>query len=233
MAKDFYLPRTDSKKAIWLTNLASKLSEPGVNEPTRGQDHGLTAGEVTGIVASALIYAFCIGNQENFKGEKQERTNYKNLLADGQEGVVMPAYPTSTVVAPPAAVPQGVFKRVGDFVSRIKSSSLYDTATGEDMRIIGDEDTFDSLTFKPGLSVQNTQQGRLLKFEKDETDGVNVYGREKGQGPWIFLARDNFSPYLDSRSFALPTVLEYKVTSVILDDEIGLDSDIVEITTEG
>ena len=233
MAKQFYVPDTEAKKVIWLNNLSQKLSEPGSPGTTRGEDLGLSATEVSQTDADAAMYDFCISNQENFKGEKQERTNYKNLAATGQEGVPMDPYPVSTPVSPPEAVPQGIFKRVTELVGRIKKDADYTTAIGEDLRIIGDEDTFDPATFKPGLTVENTQQGRLLKFEKENTDGVNVYGREKGQTVWSLLARDNFSPYLDARIFSQPTALEYKVTSVIQDEEIGVDSDIVEITTEG
>lgn len=233
MAIQFYVPDTEPKKVIWLNNLSQKLSEPGSTEPTRGEDLGLSAAEVTQTGKDAAMYAFCISNQENFKGEKQERTEYKNLAASGPEGVPMAAYPVSTPVSPPEAVPQGIFKRVTQLVGRIKKAANYSTTIGEDLRIIGDEDTFDPATFKPGLTVENTQQGRLLKFEKENTDGVNVYSREKGQTVWTLLGRDNFSPYLDARIFARPTALEYKVTSVIQDEEIGVDSDIVEITTEG
>lgn len=233
MAKDHYLPNREPEKVIWLNNLSQKLSEPGSPGTTRGDDLGLSATEVTQTAADAAMYAFCISNQENFKGEKEERTDYKNLAALGEEGVPMDDYPASTPVSPPEAVPQGIFRRIPELVARIKANANYTTPIGEDLRIIGDEDSFDPATFKPGLTVENTQQGRLLKFEKSETDGVNVYSREEGEGTWILLARDNFSPYLDARIFAQPTALEYKVTAVIQDEEVGVDSDTVNITTEG
>ena len=72
----------------------------------------------------------------------------------------------------------------------------------------------------------------MVKFEKSKTDGVNVYRRNKGEGSWTFLGRDTRSPFLDSEEFETPAELEYKVTAVIDDEEIGIDSDPAVITSE-
>lgn len=116
-------------------------------------------------------------------------------------------------------------------VTQFKEEETYTPAIGDDLGVIGPEQGFDSLTYQPTLTVQNIQQGRLLKFSKSETDGVNVYRRPKGGTEWTFLAMDTKSPYLDSEDFASPTEVEYKVVGVIDNEEIGVDSDIVGITT--
>jgi len=232
MALEGYLPKTEGGRVTWLNTFAGKVSEAGSTLPTKGEELGLTAAEVAGVLADNAMYGFCIGNQDNFKDEKEARTKYKNRAATGAEGVVMEPYPVVTPVTPPTAVPQGIFKRIPLLVARIKANQNYNTTVGEAFGIIGDEDTFDRDTFKPGLKVTNTQQGRLVEFVKDQTDGVNVNSREVGQTVWTLLGRDNFSPYLDSRIFARPTKMEYMVTAVIGDEEIGLDSDHVEIITE-
>lgn len=127
-------------------------------------------------------------------------------------------------------------KELLDFIKpmnqRIKNHSGYNGTKGDLLGISGAEDTFDSATFKPGLTVENIQQGRLLKYVKSEAEGMNVSAREKGESSWTFLGFDLHSPYLDSRPFAQPTELEYKVTAVIDDEEIGLDSDIVSIVSQ-
>ncbi len=121
---------------------------------------------------------------------------------------------------------------ITDKIENIKTVGGYTQDIGKDLGAIGTEDDFDADTFKPGLKVSNTQQGRLLEFVKSKTDGVNVYGRLEGEGAWNFLARDTRSPYLDSAPYPQPTELEYKVTAVIDDEEIGLDSDIVSIISQ-
>lgn len=116
-------------------------------------------------------------------------------------------------------------------VKQFKEETTYTTGIGDSLGVIGTEDGFDSATYKPDLTVENIQQGRLLKFSKSKTDGVNVYRRNKGTGEWTFLALDNRSPYLDGEAFSAPTEVEYKVVGVIDLEEIGKDSDTVEITT--
>ena len=116
-------------------------------------------------------------------------------------------------------------------VNAFKEETTYTEGIGDDLGVEGTEDDFDPLTYKPTLSVQNIQQGRLLKFSKSKTAGVNVYRRNKGEGNWTFLALDNGSPYLDGEDYAQPTEVEYKVVGVIDNEEIGIDSDIVGITT--
>lgn len=127
-------------------------------------------------------------------------------------------------------------KEVRDYImplnQRMKQHSGYTPAKGDLLNIIGSESGFDSTSFKPGLTVENIQQGRLLKFVKSEAEGVNVSAREKGESSWTFLGVDLHSPYLDSRSFAQPIELEYKVTAFLDDEEIGVDSDIVSIVSQ-
>ncbi len=116
-------------------------------------------------------------------------------------------------------------------VNQFKEEQVYNPTIGDDLGVEGTEDDFDPDTFKPDLSVENIQQGRLLKFSKKKTDGANIYRRNKGEGDWTFLGLDTRSPYLDSEDFAQPAEVEYKAVGVIDNEEIGIDSDIVEITT--
>ena len=116
-------------------------------------------------------------------------------------------------------------------VNQFKEETTYTTGIVDSLGVEGTEDGFDPATYKPDLSVTNIQQGRLLKFSKSKTDGVNIYRRNKGTGEWTFLALDTRSPYLDSEAFSAPTEVEYKVVGVIDLEEIGKDSDTVEITT--
>lgn len=116
-------------------------------------------------------------------------------------------------------------------VNQFKEEETYTPTIGDDLGVEGTEDDFDQLTYKPTLTVQNIQQGRLLKFSKSKTHGAHLYRRNKGEGSWTFLALDTHSPYLDSEEFAQPTEVEYKAVGVIDGEEIGVDSDIVGITT--
>jgi len=224
MAKDNYLPRADAALAIWLNTFAAKISETTTPGSTLGEDLNLTSAEVNQTVADAAMYNFCIQNQDQFKNEKEARTNYKNKVRSGNQGVPMAEYPTSTPVSPPSPVPEGVFKRIPALVARIKAAPTYTTVIGEDLGIIGDEQVFDPNTLKPVLELLVVAMGVLVKWQKSFAEGLLIYV-DRGSG-YNLLAMDTEPDYLDT--FAMPAeaaTWKYKAVYEIDDETVGLFSD--------
>lgn len=224
MAKAPYLPSDDPGKSTWLNTFSQKISVAGSSLPTQGEELGLSAAEVDQTAADALMFAFCIQNQDSFKNEKEERTNYKNLLRGGAEGVAMDPYPTSPAVSPPAVVPQGVFKRIPKLVGRIKKSANYTTAIGEDWGIIGDEQAFDPNELKPEIILQVLGSGVLVKWKKGFAEAIRIFV-DRGSG-FVWLATDSEPDYLDT--FAMPAAAAtwtYKAVYEIDGEAVGLFSE--------
>ena len=174
---------------------------------------------------------FCVQNQDSFKNEKEERTDYKNLVKHGTEGVAMDAYPTSVTVSPPEAVPQGIFKRIPKLVKRIKASANYTPAIGQDWGIIGDEQEFDSTSLKPAISAQILSNGVLIKWKKGFSEGLKIFV-DRGSG-YALLAMDTEPDYLDT--FAMPDTAatwKYKAVYIIDDEQVGLFSDEVAVQVQ-
>ena len=233
MAKSNYIPDGDAEKAIWLTTFNQKINQPdpGGVFPTLGEALLLTAAEVAQTGADAAIFAFCIANQDSFKNEKEERTQYKNLLRSGTEGVAMDPYPTSPPVAAPAVVPQGIFRRIPGLVGRIKKSAAYNTAIGEDMGIIGDEQVFDPLTLKPVITAQVQGSNVLIKWQKGFAEALRIFVN-RGTG-YSWLATDGEPDYYDT--FAMPAeaaTWKYKAIYEIDGEEVGQFSDEVEVQVQ-
>ena len=231
MAKGDYLPDDDPGKAIWLNTFSGKINQTGSSLPTRGEELGLTAGEVAGTIADNRMFGFCIQNQDSFKNEKEERTDYKNLLKGGSEGVLMNPYPVSVPVTPPPAVAQGIFKRIPQLVQRIKASANYTTAIGEDWGIIGDEQEFDTTTMKPLITLLVISNGVLVKWNKGFSEGLKIYVN-RGSG-YVLLALDTHPDYLDT--FAMPATAatwKYKAVYIIDDEQVGLFSDEAEVQVQ-
>ncbi len=231
MAKGDYLPDDDPGKATWLNTFSQKISVAGSSEPTAGEDLGLTAAEVTQTEADALMFNFCVQNQDSFKNEKEERTDYKNLLRGGAEGVAMDPYPTSTVVTPPEAVPQGIFKRIPKLVKRIKASANYNTPLGEDWGIIGDEQEFDPNELKPEIELLVVAMGVLVKWRKGFAEGLRIYV-DRGSG-FVWLATDSEPDYLDT--FAMPAAAatwKYKAVYEIDGEAVGQFSDEAQVQVQ-
>ena len=231
MAKDTYVPRTDAAKAIWLNTFAEKINQPGSPGSTAGEDLGLTAAQVAQTVKDAAMFNFCIQNQDSFKNEKEERTNYKNLVRGGAEGVAMDPYPTTPPVSPPETVPQGVFKRVSQNVAHIKSHENYSTAIGEDWGIIGDDQVFDPNELKPVLDLLVLGSGVLVKWEKGFAEAIRIFV-DRGSG-FTWLATDSEPDYLDT--FAMPAgaaTWKYKAIYEIDGEEVGQFSDEAEVQVQ-
>jgi len=231
MAKNPYLPSDDPGKATWLNTFSQKISVAGSSLPTRGEELGLSAAEVTQTAADALMFSFCIQNQDSFKNEKEERTDYKNLVRGGAEGVAMDPYPTSPSVTPPEAVPQGIFKRIPKLVGRIKKNANYNTPLGEDWGIIGDEQVFDPNTLKPEIELLVVAMGVLVKWKKGFAEAIRIYV-DRGSG-FVWLATDSEPDYLDTVAMpATAATWKYKAVYEIDGEAVGQFSDEAEVQVQ-
>ena len=117
-------------------------------------------------------------------------------------------------------------------ISRNKNASGYTDAIGHDLGVIGSTVPFDPSDFKPQISTSIFGGKVRIKFTKNGTQGINLYGRKKAGGDWGVIAKANKSPYDISMELADPNQpehWEYRAFGVINDQEIGVPSDIAEI----
>lgn len=95
---------------------------------------------------------------------------------------------------------------------------------------------FDPDTYKPVITVRMKGGVITLEFKKKGVDGMAFYSRLRGTTTWMRIATDTSSPCIDARPLAqpgVPEVREYMARGMIGDDEIGLESGIVNITFGG
>jgi hypothetical protein len=75
-----------------------------------------------------------------------------------------------------------------------------------------------------------------IKFKKLGADGINLYSRLKGTTGWKFVSRDTNSPYDDHTPLTVAgqsEAREYQAFGVLNDEQIGVGSDIVTVTSAG
>lgn len=115
---------------------------------------------------------------------------------------------------------------------RIKAHPAYTLALGQQLGIIGPEDTTDLSTLAPHLSGEDKGGGVVeLTFTVATSEGVNIYSRREGDTEFKFLARDTTPPCIDSRPLLAagkPELRKYKAVFVRRDQEVSPCSD--EIT---
>jgi hypothetical protein len=115
-----------------------------------------------------------------------------------------------------------------------KSNPAYPASGIEgSLKLKGPESSFNPLTFKSVLKLSIVGGNIRVDFTKEGCDSVAVYCRPRGTAEWTKLGNDSRSPYYDTKPLAnpnVPEVREYMAIGVIDDVEIGVPSDIVQIT---
>ncbi len=103
MSKAHYLPKSDKELVPWLNKFDKAFASVA---PTLG----FTPAEITAVNNDYLAVEYMYGDLDFFKGELQERTQYKDLLFNGDEKVTLGPFPTvPTLPVPPTPVKAGVF----------------------------------------------------------------------------------------------------------------------------
>ncbi len=145
---------------------------------------------------------------------------------------------TATIAAAQAVADKrnsrtGTETRARALIRRLKAHPNYTPAIGQQLGIVGAEDTTDLTNSKPTLTGTALPHGVFeLQFNKSKADGVNIYSKRDGDADFVFLARDTSSPYVDNRPCVVPGQPEnrqYKAIYVQADGEIGQASDIVTL----
>ncbi len=223
-----YLPRTDAAKLAWLTNFSAKFAGYGATL-------GFAPAEVTAVDDDLNMYKYTVGALDTFKTWLQNLAQFKGILAEAPIGTPISAFPTTPLLAAaPTAVDAGIFRRIGKTVQRIKGHPAYTTAIGEDLGIIGAEVVIDPTTLKPELKGALDGVRPLIKWKKSVADSLNIYvDRRDGQG-FVFLVNDTIPDYIDTYPLAAgvnSAVWDYKARYRVGDDEVGVFSDTITITT--
>jgi hypothetical protein len=124
-------------------------------------------------------------------------------------------------------------KSIRDMIAVAKKSAAYTEAIGKALGAVGTTSTIDTETIKPNLTAATSVAGVTLKFNKQGTDGVNIYTKRGAETEFKFLARDTQSPYVDTRDNLGATSAEerqYYAIYILVDDEVGQPSDTVTIS---
>jgi hypothetical protein len=126
--------------------------------------------------------------------------------------------------------------KIRNFAKDVKRNGAYTDAIGSDLGIVSTSTTFDAAGYKSVIKVENHPGYVLAKFTKKGAEGINLYGRLRGETTWNKLSFFAHSPCIDARPLAVPNQAEnreYMCIGVKRDAEIGLQSDIVSIAFAG
>ncbi len=200
-----FIPKPEAEKVEWYNNLSTKAA-------AQGTALGLNAAQITELqsICSGIKTAIK-ANSDAQTAAQTAKTAKDQKISDGE-------------------------KQLRAFIRTIKASSGYSDAVAKDFLIVGEESVFDASTYKPVIKAKVMPGRVVVDFVKSKLNGVNIYVRLKGQTSWTKLAYDSYSPYEDNRPLALantPEHREYMAIGVMQDEEVTLQSDIIEAVYGG
>ena len=222
--KDF-LPFSDLGKLAWLANFVEKAKNYQVAL-------GLSNATIVQLETDLAVYADALSLVEQLRNSVEAATAFKNQLRS-EVGTLVP--PTLPVVPPiPPTVQGDIFGRVRLLVKTIKGNPVYTESIGDDMRIIGEEQTDDPNVWQPVLNVR-LQSGRPnILWAKGHSNGIKLWV-DRGAG-FEFLAIDTQPDYLDNHPLpplGQTAIWKYQARYLLKDETVGLVSAVLEVTVTG
>ena len=227
MAKSPWLPYREDELLPWFNNFNTKL-------PGYAVTLDLNPGDLTAVADDTAMVTFAVNGVAIFKAEQREWVDFKNLELYGPFGGPTPGLPTVPAIAPPTLVAPGIIRRTRDLVLRIKAHPNYTEVIGEDLGIIGAEQT-EADQIKPDGTAEALPNHEVrITFVKGAHDGVDVESQRAAETAWTHLAFDGFSPYVDNRpplSPGQPEERRYRLRYRDNDVPVGEYSDVYVVTT--
>lgn len=200
--KNYYIPDSAGDLDAFEENLVNKLA---VHAPVLGLDMDEVA-QVTQIIND---HRAAFTNMVSKKAESKSATENNNNSRDR------------------------ALSEIRRLAQQIKSAKTYTTGIGDDLGIIGSDKTNNiSSQLKPTLKATVDGHEVIIKFRKNGTDGIKIYGRRGNETEFTFLAVDTSSPYNDTREKiekGKPEQREYYAYYFEADSDIGQASDVLKV----
>jgi hypothetical protein len=223
------MPRTEALRLVWLQNAVLKL---GVYVGTAG----IVAADVTLVTNIRDMYQWIVNRSEQINTHRQDVNEWKRIFSEGPIGTPLgaapaaPAYPGLPPLFTPTA---GAFDQVVALMERIRNTTGYTTAIGEDLGIVAPAfvPTLGDPTFTVTALPNSEVRGDWVKAT---SDGIVFECQRGDEVGWTVLGWDRFSPFVDGRAPLVagqPEVRRYRIRYLSGDDPIGNYSAVVSVTT--
>ncbi len=228
MEHQYYLPKTDTGKVIWLANFATVLG-------SYAAALNLAAGVVTAVQDDSAYFGFVFTLIQPFDEYSKTLTAYKNALRDGSPSPIGVVPVPPVIAGAPTLVLAGIFQRNADLVQSIKKNPAYTTVMGQNLGIIGAEINPDFATIQPQPKISLKNGHGYLTWKHEHTDAADIQVDHGDGAGFKDAGRILLAHYLDPTLPAAGTskVFKYKIRYVVSDEEVGVWSTPIEITVTG
>ena len=200
-----FMPHTDDTRVSFNKNIKAKIAVQGVAT-------GLTVAEATQMETYADEIINTIEDCAAAHIASSTATTTKDLIVNKNE------------------------KEQRIFFGRMKKNKNFTKAIGDDLLINPIVDAEKTAAEKAKIKLAVKPGKVIISFVKGKLDGMNIYVRLAGKPGWEKLAYNSYSPYEDKRPLVVAGVSEhreYMGIGVVHDEEVTLQSDIMEIIFGG
>ena len=229
--RNTYFPARIGDQIIWLRNFRNKIG--GFEAPL-----GYTPSEVASTVADGDSAIYLLDTVNTAAASfAQSITTYIRLALEGPDSGVpsaLPSFALPLVPPAPASVAPAALRRLFAFIKNLKTRPAYTDVIGEDLGVIGSEQTTDANAV-PEPKVEARSGEVVISFKKHGYTGVWIESQVADETEWSYIAIDTSSPYNDTRPLKVagqPEKRRYRLC--YWDGEPTNNwSDIVEVTYGG
>jgi hypothetical protein len=221
-----YVPMSDAPRVVWLNNFSNRLGQ-------YSSALGLTAPEIASVQHDAAMFSYSVQLLDSAHQYWTAVSSVKKLLRSSPQQLAAPVLPAvPSVGTPPTLVNSGIFNRIVLLVARIKQSSAYSAAMGQDLGIIPSSTIVNPNDMVPNLSIRLDAGHPFMKWTKGTADGVQLYVDRRDNNGFVPLSKVFRNNYLDTASLplaAFTATWDYKARYLIGDDEVGQFSPVISI----
>ena len=209
MKRQTYYPSRIADQIPWLENFRTKV--PGYVTPL-----GILQAKADAVVASCRFTIYVLSQWLSaVRAFNPAATEAVDLLltGTGASAVVLPTFTAPTLLAGVAAVPPGALTRIFDLVAEMKDADAYTDTIGQDLQIIGPEESASHAAPALKLKVEQGAGSECVKISFVKYGHMGVYIESKrgaANAPWEFIGIDTESPYMDERPLLVATTLEVR-----------------------
>lgn len=184
-----WFPSSLQDRAGWCANFSIQFTDKAVAL-------GFTAGDATANAADCklVVDLALILTQVDVYAEAVRK--YRDLVLDGEDGNLTPAFPDLPGYTDPSGPEAGVFDRIDKLVKRIRVSPAYTPEIGALMGILPQ-----SVTRPPDNEMQpelksETLPGSVIevKFKRGSTDGIVIETKVGDSETWTEAGKFAVSP---------------------------------------
>ncbi len=236
-----YLPVKESDLSAWINNFLGKLRQHGelVGFPSTHLVNNLPlpTAEFSKIerICSNIVAIISGGN--SLKNRASAFVDYKDnyLYGDGSAlNAEIPEFTFGVEAVDVSLDPTGVLSFIRSIVKRIKAHPNYTTAIGQDLGIIGEQQTqFSVNSVRPSLALMVNEGNSVeVKFKKGKFDGILLQCK-KATGDFETVGNVISSPFDDKTPSAndKPEKREYRAKYLNGNETVGQFSDVVTVVT--